>query len=92
VKNKAIVTDKDGTKHESFVWNAVDLRKFPIRIEQTQDDHKTTMLFREVSLSKPTAGLFEAPAGATKYDSMQAMMQQVMMKRFGGGAGRPPGQ
>ena len=27
------------------------------------------------------------PSGATRYDSPQAMMQEVMMKRFGGGAG-----
>jgi hypothetical protein len=92
VKNKAVVTDKDGTKHESFVWNATDLKKFPIKIEQTQDGHKTTMLFSAVSLSKPAASLFDPPSDATKYESMQSMMQQVMMKRFGGGAGRPPGQ
>jgi Domain of unknown function (DUF4412) len=92
IKNKTIVTDKEGTKHESLVWNATDLKKFPIKIEHTEDGTKVTMLFREVSLSKPAADLFEPPAGAAKYDSMQAMMQQVMMKKFGGAApGRPPG-
>jgi hypothetical protein len=92
IKNKATVTDKEGTKHESLVWNATDLKNFPIRIEHTEDNTKVVMLFQQVSLTKPAAGLFDPPADATKYDSMQAMMQQVMMKRFGGGApGRPPG-
>jgi hypothetical protein len=91
IKNKTIVTDKEGTPHESLVWNATDLKKFPIKIEHAEDSTKVTMLFRDVSLTKPAATLFEPPADAAKYDSMQAMMQQVMMKRFGAGAGgRPP--
>jgi len=88
IKNNTIVTDKEGTKHESIVWNATDLKKFPIKIEHTEEGTKVTMLFRDVSLAKPAADLFDPPSGLTKYDSMQSMMQQVMMKRFGGG--RPP--
>ena len=92
IKNKTVVTDKEGTKHESLVWNATDLKKFPVKIEHTEDSTKVTMLFREVSLSKPAADLFDPPPGTAKYDSMQAMMQQVMMKKIGEGAtGRPPG-
>jgi hypothetical protein len=90
IKSKAVVTDKEGTKHESLVWNATDLKKFPLKIEQTENGAKSTMLFHNVSLSKPDAGLFEPPADATKYDSMQSMMQQVMMKRFGGAPGGLP--
>ena len=86
VKNKAVVTDKEGAKHESTIWNATDLKKFPVKIEQLENGTKVTMLFREVSLTKPAAGLFEPPADAAKYDSMQSMMQQVMMKRLGAGA------
>ena len=91
IKNKTVVTDKEGTKHESLVWNATDLKQFPIKIERTEDNLKITMLFHDVSLSKPGAELFEPPTGVTKYDSMQSMMQQVMMKRLGGSAdGLPP--
>jgi hypothetical protein len=84
IKNKAVVTEKDGTKHESLIWNAEDLKKFPLKIEQTQENTKVTMLFRDLKLSKPGADLFDPPAGVTKYDSMQSMMQQIMMKQFGG--------
>lgn len=93
IKNKAVVTDKDGAKHESTVWNATDLKKFPIKIEHVENGTKVTMLFHDVKLAKPAAELFDLPAEATKYDNMQTMMQQVIMKRLGGGLpGRPPGQ
>jgi hypothetical protein len=92
IKNKAVVTDKEGIKHESLVWNATDLKKFPIKIEHTEDNTKVTMLFQELSLSKPAADLFNPPAGAAKFDTMQSMMQQVIMKRFGAGAGGAPPQ
>jgi hypothetical protein len=91
IKNKAIVTDKDGNKQESLVWNATDLKNFPVKIEHNEDSTKVTMLFHDVNLSKPAADAFDPPADATKYDSMQAMMQQLLMKRLGGGR-LPQGQ
>ena len=94
VKNKITVTDKQGNKHESTVWNATDLKNFPVKIQTDQAGASSVMLFKNVSLAKPDASLFEAPADYTKYDSMQQMMQQQMMKRMGGGPGGfpPPGQ
>jgi Domain of unknown function (DUF4412) len=89
VKNKAVVTDSQGQKHESTLWNATDLHKFPIKIEQPMEGRgggSMTLLFKNIELSKPEASMFEAPSGFTKYDSQMAMMQSVMMKR------RPPGQ
>lgn len=66
VKNKVVVTDKDGKKFEATVWNATDLKKFPVKIEPTDPRGNTsTMLFKDVKLAKPDASLFEPPAGAT---------------------------
>ena len=48
-------------------------------------------LFKNVKLSKPATGDFEPPASYDKYDNMMTMMQQVMMKRMGGGMNMPPG-
>jgi len=90
IKNKAIVTDSEGNKHEATLWNAKDLNKFPVKIEQDDQGITGTILFKDVKLSKPNADLFEPPAGYTRYANMQAMMQQVMMKRLGGGVGAPP--
>jgi hypothetical protein len=91
VKNKYIVTDKEGVKHESTVWNATDLKKFPVKIQTTESSGDVTMLFKNVSLAKPAASLFDPPADFKKYDTIQQLMQQEMMKRMGGGMGRPPG-
>ncbi len=99
VKNKVVMTDPEGNQHESTVWNATDLNNFPVKIEQNGEGHQVTMMFKDIKLSKPDASLFTPPTGFTKYDSMQAMMQQEMMKRMGGGmpggmpggAGQPPG-
>jgi len=92
VKNKVVMTGKDGIKHESTVWNATDLKKFPVRIESNEQGQKVVMLFKDVSFKKPEASTFEAPADFAKYPSIQGMMQAVMMKKMGGAMGRPPGQ
>src|ERR1700744_506235 len=77
VKNKVVVTEKDGTTHESTVWNATDLKKFPVQIESNEQGRKNIMTFTGVSFAKPDASSFAAPAGYAKYDNMQAMMQQM---------------
>ena len=91
VKNKVTVTDKEGKKHISTVWNAGDLKNFPVKIVTADQGNNATMLFKNISFAKPAASNFEPPAGLTKYDSMQTMMQTEMMKKMGGMA-MPPGQ
>jgi len=91
VKNKYAVTDNEGVKHTSTVWNATDLKDFPIKIQTAESGDDIVMLFKNVSLAKPAASVFEAPAGYTKYDSMQALIQQQMMKAMGGAGGMPAG-
>jgi len=91
VKNKVTITDKDGTKHQFEVWDATDLKNFPVKISILGEAQPVTMSFKDLSFSKPDASKFEPPTGLTKYDSVQTMMQTEMMKHMGG-AGRPPGQ
>lgn len=91
VKNKVVVTDDQGNKHESTVWNATDLKDFPIKIETTEQGGQTmTTLFTNVKLAKPDAAVFDPPSDFKKYDSPQALMQQEMTKRMGG-MNLPPG-
>ena len=92
VKNKVLVTGKDGKQHESTVWNATDLKDFPVKIETTEEGHNVVLSFRDVTLTKPAADQFVPPAGYTKYDNIMGMMQEIMVKRMGGGAGMPPGR
>ena len=71
-------------------WNATDLKNIPIKIKQSAwsstDSYagtSTTMHFFNISLAKPDASLFEPPSDCKKYDSIQTMMQSVMMKKMG---------
>jgi hypothetical protein len=90
VKNKAVVTDNAGKQFEYTVWNATDLKDFPVKLETTNQGRNMTMVFKDVKLSKPDKALFAPPADYKKYDSMMAMMQQEMMKRMGGMGAAPP--
>ncbi len=85
VKNKVVFTDKTGKTQEALVWNATDLKEFPVKIEATEEGNKVVMLFKEIKLAKPDAATFDAPSTYAKYDDMVTMIQQVMMKRMGGG-------
>lgn len=92
VKDNVTLTDKNGNKHEFTVWDAADLNNFPVQIEMNEQGRQLLMVFKDVSLKKPDASLFLPPAGFTKYNSMQEMMQAVMMKQMGGSMAHPPGQ
>lgn len=87
VKSKVTVTDDENTKHEYTVWNATDLKKFPVKIETNDAGHQVTIAFKDIKLAKPDASLFTAPADMTKYNSPQELMQNEMMKKMGGGGG-----
>jgi hypothetical protein len=92
IKNKVVVTDDHGKTHESTVWNATDLKGFPVKIMTSEGGTAATLLFKNVNTSKPDASLFEPPSGYKKYDSNQALMMDQMKKRMGGmNMPTPPG-
>jgi len=86
IKNKVVMTEADGTKSEATVWNATELKKFPVRIETAKDGMKVRMSFRNVKLAKPDAKIFDPPADYKKYTDVQVMMQEMIMKSIQGGA------
>lgn len=88
VKNKVVITDAKGGKQEGLVWNAKDLRDFPLQMEMQGDDTKINMHFTKISMDKPDAKLFEPPAGFTKYKDQNELLRTEMMKR----AGQTPAQ
>ena len=88
VKHKAVVTDKEGKTHESTVWNATDLKDFPLQIMTKEKDDTIFIRYRQVQLAKPEEKDFDAPAGYKEYAEMEALMQGVMAKMTGGGSGK----
>ncbi len=82
IKNKAVVTGPDGKTHESTLWNATDLKKFPVQIKTTEGGNDITIHFKNVKMSKPDSSEFNPPSGFQKYDSIMSLMQAEMMKRM----------
>jgi hypothetical protein len=83
VKNKVVIKGKEDEKHEAIVWNATDLKDFPVKMQMQQANGTMIMTYSNIKLEKPDAQLFEAPAGFEKHDSIEKLLQSTMMKRLG---------
>lgn len=84
VKNKVTITESGGKKHDILVWNATDLKDFPVQWEMEESGNTVVMLYKDIQFSKPDAKQFEIPAEYEKYTSQQEMMRKVMEKMMGG--------
>jgi hypothetical protein len=74
VKYRVVITDEKGKKHEATVWNASDLRDFPVCVATRESEGTVVMRFRQVQFVPPSATLFEPPAGYQACADMQALM------------------
>lgn len=74
VKHKVVVTSAKRGPQEAVVWNAKDLKGFPVRIQTRERDNTVWITYRDVQLAKPAASRFEPPAEFTAYDSIQQLM------------------
>ncbi|MBA4149312.1 MAG: DUF4412 domain-containing protein [Verrucomicrobia bacterium] len=81
VKHKVIITDETGKAQEMTIWNATDLKDFPIKMETIEEGSKVVMTYKDIKLGKPDATLFEAPKTAKKYASAQQMIMEKMMQQ-----------
>ena len=62
VKNKIVVRSGNASVLDAVVWNAADLKDFPIQIEMKEKDRTVRMHFTDVRFAKPDAKQFEIPA------------------------------
>jgi hypothetical protein len=81
VKTKVVIKDDKGLAQEATVWNATDLKDFPIRIQAKENDTTVVMKFKDVQFAKPNVKQFEMPSDYKKYESLQEL-QQVMVQRM----------
>lgn len=79
-KSKLTFTDKDGRTSEALVWEATDLKNFPIQYQTVDEGQTTTTTFSDIKMDKPDAALFDLPARYKKYDSMQQMIMGNMQR------------
>ncbi len=63
VENKVVVSDDKGATNEFTVWNATDLKNFPVKIITAKPEAKITLSFKDVPWpSRPHLRLFRPPA------------------------------
>ncbi len=84
IKNKYTFKDSAGKTQEAMVWNATDLKQFPIRIDHNESNQPIRLDFKNVDLSKPAESAFSPPASYSKYGTMATLMQNAVMKKLGG--------
>jgi hypothetical protein len=76
-----VIVSKGDEKHEAIVWNATDLKDFPVKMQMAQaGGGNLVMTFANVKLEKPDAKVFEPPSDLEKHDSVEKLLQSVMMK------------
>ncbi len=88
VKSRVTITDAQGRQSKLTVWQATDLKEFPIKSEATEEGRTIVTLFKNVQFTKPAAALFDPPTNFKKYASVQEMMMGAMQKMMGEQFGR----
>ncbi len=83
-KSKLTFTDKDGKTAEAIVWEATDLKNFPIQYQTVENEQTTTTTFSDIKMDKPDASLFDLPESYKKYGNMQEMMMGNMQRMMQG--------
>lgn len=88
---------KPDEKHKATIWEAQDLKEFPIQMEITVPANpkypgsggKMLIKYKDVKLGSATASMFEVPAGYKKVNSPQEVMgfggmgnMEEMMKKM----------
>jgi hypothetical protein len=62
------------------VWQADDLRHFPLRIDWVRDSDQMTLDFSNIRLEYPQQELFRPPDGFTAYADPVALMNELMIR------------
>ncbi len=75
------VTASDGTPTVFRVWRAADLHGLPLRITYPQTGAPLTLTLSKVRLTTVPDDLFGPPNGFTKYDSSEAMMAELFLRK-----------
>jgi len=88
IKNKVVVTEPDGRTHTATVWNATDLKDFPVQIQTVDDTDTIIMRFQQVKFERPAAKDFDLPDGTKRYDDARELTKAVMKKLIGEAFGK----
>lgn len=80
VKKKIVATPDAGKQTEYTVWQATDLKDFPVQVKTKEKNDTILLRYTDVKLARPDAKSFDTPAGCKEYTDSKEMMQAVMVK------------
>jgi hypothetical protein len=92
-QQELVVSSSDGAAAEFRAWRAADLNGFPMRITWATNSTSCVLSFSKLQLEAPPGELLSPPDGFTKYESVEAMMNELLLRqtsgrrRFPGGPG-----
>jgi len=75
------VAANDGSASVFQVWRATDLKGLPVRIAGASDGTLVTLTLSKARLEPLPADLFQPPNGFTKYDSTEAMINELVSRQ-----------
>ena len=82
-KQRVTLTGDNNVKHEATIWYSLDARPVPVKLQMSQPGANVTMQFRNVSLERPDASLFEVGPGLTQYRTVEQLAQAALAKALG---------
>ncbi len=80
VKSRVTFTDDKKQKQEILVWNATDLKNFPVKMQMDTAGSEVTMIYKHVQFARPAARQFEPPAGYAKYSDQMQIIQKAAQR------------
>jgi hypothetical protein len=84
VKYKVIMTDGKGGKAEALVWNATDLKDFPIQMQMNDNESVVVMRYKQIQLARPETTQFQPPAGYKRHADVQQLMMAAAQRQMSG--------
>ncbi|HXT39999.1 MAG TPA: hypothetical protein VN887_08250 [Candidatus Angelobacter sp.] len=88
VKHRVIMTDGRGGKAEALVWNATDLKDFPIQMQMNENESTVVMRYKQIQLARPEARQFQPPTGYKKHADVQQLMMAAAQRQMSGQRGK----
>lgn len=80
-RNRVLMTDDRGQKVEFIVWNASDLKDFPLQAQMNDSGSNVIIRYRNVQLDKPDPRQFETPASYKKHKDFLELMQAAAARQ-----------
>jgi hypothetical protein len=79
---EVVVQSNDGTSARFKIWQALDAKDFPVRIQSPPGPRQMTLDFSNLRLELPPADLFGPPDGFIKYNTPVALMNELIVRQM----------